>query len=281
MTELVAQDGWEARLRLAFAHDGERTVLSERVHLGPLRVQRPFYPEPGGVCHVYVLHPPGGIVGGDQLTLDVDVARGAHALLTTPAATKLYRSGGATAVQRQVLRVAGGAQLEWLPQETIVWSGVRAELHTRVELSAQASFIGWEMLCLGRPASDERFTSGQLVQRIELLREGKPLLLERGAYRGGDAVLDAAWGLRGQPVLGTFACVSSALREEHVLAAREACAPHATGALASLSLLDQLLVARYLGPSTEQARACFMSLWETLRPVALGCAANAPRIWAT
>ena len=192
----ISDSGWDAKLSLRFASRGDRTEIVERRHHGPLRIQRPFYPEPSGTCHVYVLHPPGGVVGGDQLALDVSVDAGAHALLTTPAATKLYRSAGARAGVRQTLRVARGARLEWLPHETIAFSAAHAELMTRVELAAGARFLGWEMLCLGRPASDERFDRGEVRQSIEIEIGGKPAYCERGSYAAGDEVLSAAWGLR-------------------------------------------------------------------------------------
>lgn len=295
---------WKARLSLGFVRVGERTVLAEREHLGPLRVQRPFYPEGERSCHVYVLHPPGGVVGGDRLELDARAGKGAQALLTTPAATKLYRSAGARARVRQTLRVEAGAALEWLPQETIAFSGALAELHTRVELRGDARFVGWEISCLGRPASGERFERGELAQRIELLRDDKLLYSERGRYLGGSPLLRAAWGLADQPVLGTLLCAGADLTA-HLPTLRaaldEVSASHAkheseraetraapppsrqgrVGPCASVSCMGELLVARYLGPSTEVARACFTRLWELARPLLLARAANAPRIWLT
>lgn len=290
--EAQESSSWRARLSLGFVRAGDRTVLSEREHIGPLRVQRPFYPEGEGSCHVYVLHPPGGVVGGDQLEIEARAAKGAHALLTTPAATKLYRSAGAHARLRQTLRVEPGAALEWLPQETIAFSGALAELQTRVELRGDARFVGWEISCLGRPAAGERFERGELAQRIELLRDDKLLYSERGRYVGGAPVLDAAWGLAGQPVLGTMLCAGVELTA-HLPALRAALAeqveaerlpkPREAGpsATAAVSCMGELLVARYLGPSTEAARACFARVWAIARPLLLACAATAPRIWLT
>jgi urease accessory protein len=277
----VLDSGWEATLALSFVRDAARTALHERRHSGPLRVQRPFYPEGGEVCHVYVLHPPGGLVGGDRLRIEVRVERGAHALLTTPAAGKLYRSQGERASQQQILRVAQGARLEWLPQETIAFEGARAELSTRVELSADAAFLGWEIVCLGRPAAGERFERGELGQSIEILRDERLVYIERGAYRAGDALLSAPWGLAGQPVVGTLVCAvpgASACVE----AARELAAQAQWGpGLAAVSGWDDVLVARYLGPSAEQARELFTALWRQLRPVLLAREASLPRIWRT
>jgi urease accessory protein len=227
-----------------------------------------------------VLHPPGGVVGGDQLVLDVAVDSGAHALLTTPAATKLYRSAGARASVQQTLRVAEGARLEWLPHETIAFSAAHAELATRVELAPGARFLGWEMLCLGRPAARERFDRGEVRQRIEIAVGGKLAYCERGSYAGGNAVLSAAWGLREQPVTATLVAAGVDM-SAHVDQLREAYGVVELPGLAALSCMGELCVARYLGPSTEQARGYFLRLWEALRPVVCAAPAMPPRIWAT
>ena len=97
---------WKAQLDLKFSKSGNRTILSHRKHYGPLQVQKPFYPELNGTCHVYILHPPGGMVGGDRLNIYVDVNSNAHALITTPAAGKFYRSAGPVARQEQIIKVA-------------------------------------------------------------------------------------------------------------------------------------------------------------------------------
>ena len=150
--------GWLASIRLGFSAPGEKTLLKERRHQGPLKVQRPFYPE-GPACHVYLLHPPGGVVGGDRLNIDVDVQSGAHALITTPGASKFYRSAGPLALQQQTLQVHGGI-LEWLPQENILFPGANIKLESRIQLDASARFIGWEVHCLGRPVIDETVRPG-------------------------------------------------------------------------------------------------------------------------
>ena len=273
-------EGWEAKLELRFAAGAARTELIGRRHVGPLRVQRPFYPESSGACHVYILHPPGGVVGGDKLALNVDVGARAHALLTTPAATKLYRSAGARSDVRQTLRVEGDACLEWLPQETIAFSGALAELTTRVELSAGARFLGWEVLCLGRPAAGEQFARGEIGQRIEVVRDGQLLYRERGKYRAGSPLLRAPWGLQGQPVVGTFVAAGGALAP-HLPQLRAALEVEPSVGLAAISCMGELTVARYLGGSTEDARASFARLWEVLRPLLCEHPAHAPRIWAT
>ena len=274
-----ADAGWVARLELGFRARDARTVLASRRHVGPLQVQRPFYPDGERACHVYILHPPGGVVGGDSLTIDAGVERGAHALLTTPAAGKLYRSDGANAQLTQELKVADGAWLEWLPQETIAFDGARVTSETRVTLTGTAGFIGWEILCLGRPAADEIYAHGEFMQRFEIWRDGAPLWWERNALAGGAPVLNAPWGLAGRSVVATLVAVG---RAPGVLPAlRELLnAEHDDGEF-SVSQLHDVLVCRYLGNSAEQARAGFTAAWRLLRPALWGVEAVPPRIWST
>lgn len=268
--------GWQARLELGFTDIGGSTRLTHRRHHGPLLVQRPFYPE-GPVCHVYLIHPPGGVVGGDRLELDLVCQPGAHAVVTTPAANKFYRSDGREARQRQRLTVAAGATLEWLPQEQIVFQGARVDALTRVDLGADARFIGWETTCLGRPASGEGFATGALRQRLELWRDGRPLLLDRLRLSGGGAELAQAWGLGGASVLGTLLAVGA--DDAAVARAREVLGDD-SGPVA-ITRVHDVLVARYLGHSAEQARLVFAALWAVLRPLLIGRDACEPRIWTT
>jgi len=271
--------GWVARLELGFRARGTQTILAQRRHVGPLQVQRPFYPDGERACHVYILHPPGGVVGGDSLSINAEIESGAHALLTTPAAGKLYRSAGASAQLSQELNVADGAWLEWLPQETIAFDGARAASATRVALTGTAGFIGWEILCLGRPAAGETYTYGEFVQRFEIWRDGAPLWWERNALAGGAPVLHAPWGLSGRSVVATLVAVG---RTPSALPAlRELLNAEQDDGEFSVSQLRDVLVCRYLGNSAEQARAGFIAAWRLLRPALWGIEASPPRIWAT
>jgi urease accessory protein len=268
--------GWQASIALGFAERSGRTVLVSRRHRGPLAVQRPFYPE-GPPCHVYLLHPPGGVVGGDRLDIAVEVADGAHALVTTPGAAKLYRSAGPRAWQTQALLVAAGGILEWLPQENILFPGANAALSTRVDLEPGARFIGWEIHSLGRPAIGERFTAGVADLSLEIRRARVPLMLDR--LRLNDGVgLDGPAGLRGFPVTGTL--LATGAGPQDLAAVRAQCAADSR-ALWGATLLGDLLVARCLAPGTEPARRLFVAIWGTLRPSLLGCPACPPRIWGT
>ncbi len=268
--------GWQAELELGFEAGATRTTLARRHHLGPLRVQRPFYPD-GPVCNVYIVHPPGGVVGGDRLDLRLQAGPGAQVLLTTPAAGKFYRSAGAEARQRIDIRLTAAA-LEWLPQETIYYPGALVRQRTVIRLDAESRYIGWDLGAYGLAARGERFDSGQLRQRLEVWRDDRPLLLDHLRLSGNGPAFEAAWGLVAKPVLGTFvACPATAA---DVAAAREACGS-LTDVILGLSLVDGLLVGRVLADQTDAAMRAFLRLWQALRPRMMQRAAVLPRIWAT
>jgi len=259
---------WTASLALGFQFRNGKTVLGSRRAEGPLAVQKALYPEGSEVCHAIVVHPPGGIAGGDELTLSVHAARGGAALLTTPGAGKWYRSAGPRAKQTLSFDVAGS--LEWLPRETIVFDGALAELDCEVRLATGARYTGWDIVCLGRSGSGERFTRGKLGLRASVFRDGKLLWLERGVLDGGGRILASPAGLAGRTVFGTFIATLEA--SDLLPACRN---------IAATTQLPGLLVARYLGDSTEEAFEKFSALWKLLRPAVMQREAVPPRIWST
>lgn len=267
--------GWKARLELGYEKRGNVTVLARNSHVGPLRVQSPLYPEEE-VCHTCILHPPGGVVAGDRLEVDLEAGTDAHALITTPGATKFYRSGGAAASQHQRLTVHGGV-LEWFPQDNIVFPGAVAEINTHVHLDTSARFIGWEVLCLGLPTRKEPFHDGSLVSRFSVYREKKPVFLERLDVTGPEDLIGPA-GLRGQPVMATFIASGA---DESILHDIRDLQRSDRSSLLGFTLIDDLLVGRYLGDSTFEARELFQKAWSRVRPRLIGRAACPPRIWST
>lgn len=277
-TQAVQENIWPARLELEFERRGERSVLAGRRHDGPLVVQKPHYPEGEGICHAIIVHPPGGIAGGDELELRADLGADSSALLTTPGATKWYRSAGAWARQRIIFNVAGAASLEWLPQETIVFDGARADARLDVELNGNGAFIGWEILCLGRTGSAERFSRGEWRSRTAIKRDGKPLWFERARLAGNDRALEAPAVMAGEPVVATMLAASDKLTPTLLAACRAIVPLRGQGAI---TLLPGLLVGRYLGGSSEAAKFYFTKLWQAIRPAVIGRTAVEPRIWRT
>ena len=266
---------WYAELELAYARFGESSRPVLRRHLGPLRVQKHLYAEGPEVCQHIIVHPPGGIAGGDRLAIRARVEDGAWAQLTSPGAAKWYRANG-PAYQTLELHVSPGATLEWLPQETIIFSAAQAELQTRIELHGDARLFYWDIVALGRPASGERFEQGHFQARLDIRRDGRPLWHERQRIAGGDGLLDSPIGLDGQPVFATL-LVTGEIDDELL----ERCRALAHPVRGDLSQLPGLLVARCLAGETLQARAWLIALWQLLRPALLGREALAPRIWNT
>ena len=272
---------WEAEIALGFTRLDSGTVLSERRHRGPLRVQKALYPEGRDVCQTILLHPPSGIAGGDRLHIAVNVGLEAHAQITTPGAGKWYRSGGEEAAQTLAFAVGADAILEWLPQETIVFDGARSRMETRVQLASNSRYFGWEILCLGRSASGERFANGFIDLRTRIERNGQPLWLERGRIEGNDPLLASRAGWAGASIGGTLlATLPPEIEIAPLLEACRAIAPQ-DDAEHAMTALPGLLVGRYLGHNSEAARNWFAALWETLRPPLLGRPALTPRIWNT
>ncbi len=272
-TEAEVKQGWKAELHLGFTRSGAKTLLAQRKHKGPLTVQRPFYPE-GGICHVYVLHPPGGIVGGDQLQINVHAAVGTEALITTPAAGKFYRCEHQLAHQTVSLKIDQGAVLEWLPQETIIYEGARLQSHVTLELATDARFIGWEILALGRPAADEGFEYGEALLNWRIFRNEKLMYLEK--MRLDAEAFTARWGLNGRSSFGTmFVCSASTANLQTVR--------DLIGDLSDrgVTLINDLLICRARDNSTEPVRKFFESVRAVLRSDIVQRENYVPRIWAT
>ena len=274
---------WQGSLSLDYRLSDERTRVHDR-HDGPLRVLKSLYPEDPRICHSVLVHPPGGIVGGDALTIAVALGPDAHALVTTAGATRFYRSTGAVASQATTIRAAAGARLEWLPLETIAYSGCIALNTIRFDLDAGAETIGWDLTALGLPTSDQPFVAGSFSQSIEF--PGR--WLDRGTVRGdAPALLDSPLGWAGRRVLATlwFAAgtpIAEARRDALLDAARTladgdalqrttgATSPHAS-----------VVVVRVLAPNVEPAMSLLVRVWSEWRRTAWQLEACLPRVWRT
>lgn len=266
---------WQASLQLHFEREGETTRLTRRAHSGPLRVQKPLYPEGPGICHAIMIHPPGGIVGGDQLAIDADAGAAAHAFLTSPGAAKWYRANGKVSQQRVALAGGAGSAIEWMPQETIFYNEAQVRMVHEVDLAPDARYIGCEILCFGRSASGERFTRGQIAQQTSIRRGGKLLWWEQGVLRGGSAAIDSVFGLGGATVCATLIGVGAPLTAA-LLAAIRAIDPQL-----AVTQIRTVFCARLLCADSEHAKRVMTRVWQTLRPHLLECAAPVPRIWHT
>ena len=280
-----ASSGWQGHLALNYRRDADRTVLHDR-HSGPLRILKSLYPEGPGTCHSVLVHPPAGIAGGDVLAIEAHLAPGCHALVTTPGATRFYRSLGEPALQSLTARVGDHARLEWLPLETLCYRRAIAENRMRFELAPSAEMIGWDVIALGLPASSEPFDEGRFTQQIEL----PGVWLERGTVDGGrDArLLQSPLGWAGRSVMATLWFASgSALGAERREALLDSARALASGdallraTAGATSAHDQVVVLRALAHRVEPAMSMLQAVWARWRGQAWGLDATAPRVWRT
>ncbi|MET1116589.1 MAG: urease accessory protein UreD [Comamonas sp.] len=273
---------WLAKLEMDYAVSHGRSVVHHR-HDGPLRVLRSLYPEGDAVCHNVLVHPPGGLVGGDTLDIRAQVAPGAHALVTTPGATRFYRADGAAAVQQTQLSLAAGARMEWLPLETIAYSGCEAHNRLQLQLAPGAEMMGWDITALGLPHAGLPFVSGSYSQQLAL----PGVWLEQGRIAADDAwLMDGPLGLDGQRCLASlfFVAGSPMARERRDAAlelTRALLDTHPLGPRCGVtSPQDQVLVLRAIAPMVEPVMQLWQQVWRLWRAHFWELPAVAPRIWA-
>lgn len=274
---------WHASLQLDYTLQDSRSVARHR-HDGPLRILQSLYPEGDAVCHNVLVHPPGGLVGGDTLDIALTVEAGAHGLVTTPGATRFYRSPGEPARQRLHARLAEGARLEWLPLEALAYNQCLAENQAVFELAPGAELMGWDITALGLPAADQPFAQGSFAQHIEV----PGVWLEQGRIDAGDArLMNGPLGLAGQRCLGLLFFVAGApiertRREAALDAARALIEAHPLRAQAgATSPHPRVLAVRVLAPLVEPALDLFKQLRAAWRQELWQLPATAPRVWST
>lgn len=271
-----------ARLSLKFAEFDGTTRLVSRDHYGPLLVQKPLYPEGRKVCHTVIIHPPGGVVGGDQLEISAHIGTSAHAQITTPGAAKWYKANGHVSHQKIRINVDKNASLEWVPQETIFYNHADVHIDHQVMLEEDAIYVGCEILCFGRTASGETFNQGQIKQRTSIQRNDKLIWLEQIRLQGESSTMDGSLALAGKTVCATLMLTGKMLPQSLIDLAREDAEKITNKAgQIGISQLKSIVVARYLGDSSEIARHIMLHVWGLFRPELLGRDAIVPRMWNT
>lgn len=272
----------QAKLSLKFGEVDATTRLVERDHFGPLLVQKPLYPEGRKVCHVVIIHPPGGVVGGDQLEISTQVGTSANAQITTPGATKWYKANGHTSQQKIRINVDKGGSLEWVPQETIFYNQANVEIDHQVTLEDDAVYVGCEILCFGRTASGETFDSGQIKQRTSIRRNNKMIWFEQIRLLGESSAMNSSLALSGKTVCASLILAGKVIPQPLIDLAREEAERITNGVgQVGISQLKSIVVARYLGNSSEVARRVMLCIWGLFRPEILGRAGIVPRMWNT
>lgn len=274
---------WHARLQLDYRLETARTVARHE-HDGPLRILQSLYPEGDAICHNVLVHPPGGLVGGDTLDISITAGGASHGLITTPGATRFYRSSGEPALQRTHITLAGQARLEWLPLEAICYSDCLAENHLTLALAPQAEFMGWDVTALGLPHAGQPFEQGSFLQNIEV----PGVWLERGHIRADDQrLMNGPLGLAGHRCLASLFFVAGnklerGRRDRALDLARQVIAAHALRHTTGATSPDgQVIVVRVLAPMVEPAMDLLRQIWAAWRPHFWHLPATSPRIWST
>lgn len=275
----LMKTGWQGFLSFSFVKEGEKTVIRDKKHFGPLVLQRPYYQELDRPS-VLVLHPPGGVVGGDSLELKVRFLPGAKGSVSTPAATKFYRSDGRLATQVQTLTLSQGVEAEWLPQETLFFNQSNVQNTLKIMLEdAHNKFIAWDLTGLGRPASSEGFEQGQLQQTLELWIDNQLFFLDRMQLTPQSPLLNSACGLSGQTLFATalFYQPDEAKQKNLLVALQAVDWPLSVG----VTQLGALVVLRVLATELDEIKQVLWMAWGLARPLILGCPVVKPRIWNT
>jgi urease accessory protein len=274
---------WHAKLDIDYQVESARTVARHQ-HSGPLRVLQSLYPEGDAICHNVLVHPPGGLVGGDTLDISVTASGSAHGLITTPGATRFYRSAGEPAVQQTRITLQDQARLEWLPLEAIAYNSCLAQNHLTLELAAQAELMGWDITAFGLPSAGLPFVNGKFLQHIEL----PGVWLERGHLDAADIrLMDGALGLAGQRCMASLVFVTGSPLDRHrreagLELARQFIAAHELHATAGATCPNpQVMVVRVLSPLVEPAMHLMRQVWVAWRAHFWQLPATAPRIWST
>jgi urease accessory protein len=273
---------WRADLQLTFSRQENRTALTKCLHRGPLTVQKALYPEGPEVCHAVIIHPPGGIAGGDQLSIDIELEERSRAVVTTPAATKWYKAANVPSRQEINIRVRPGSSLDWLPQENLFFNAARAETKFRLEIAPDATAIGWETFMLGRHASNESWKEGSLKFSTEICAPcGRLLWVDRTILKAGEQLLLAPQGLHGFKLFGLLWAVGPACTS---MLAEEVAGnlPFGDELRAGVTCLPNgVLLLRVLSQRIEPLRQLLIDSWFRLRPIVNNLAAQPLRLWAT
>lgn len=267
---------WDARLSIEYEKGQDRSRIKKIAHEGPLVLQKSFYPDGSGIVHNYILHPPGGLVGGDHLQVNVRVRDRAAVLLTTPAAGKVYRSPDQPSTFSVQAELDEGCELLWLPQENIVYEGAKHRSTLSWTVHPKAQLTAWDIQCLGRPGAGRIYDQGRLLTEMRLRTKDRLLFLERQGIDGGSAMLQSSWGLAGFVAFGSMllhwpdclfrAEISGDQSADHVEL--------------GITQRDGWLLARARASCPARIRERFLELLQELYRENRGCAFTVPRIWA-
>jgi urease accessory protein len=279
---IPGRDEWRAELALRFAHREGRTILVERRQKGPLTVQKALYPEGPDICHAVIIHPPGGIAGGDKLSMGIEVERNGRAVITTPAATKWYKAAGRSSRQEISICLRESSALDWLPQENLFFNAARAQSVFKLEVAPTASAIGWDMALFGRQAAGEKWNAGSIHSSMQVLRlDGTPLWIEQACLDEMDPLLESLQGMAGYKALGTLWAIGQGCTSTLSTELNSHLPFEPTLRAGATALPNGVLLLRCLAAEIEPLRQLMIDCWMRLRPLILGFAPHRLRLWAT
>jgi urease accessory protein len=271
---------WTGKLDLQYVHQEGTTKLSQAIAQAPLKIQRAFYPEGPELCHSVILHTAGGIVGGDRLVQTIELEANSQVLLTTAAASKVYRSEGERSQQIISLKLGENSYLEWFPQETVIFNEAIYQQDLRVELARNAVFCGWEITRLGRTARGEQFLAGDWRSRIEIWQAGRPLWIDRQGLQGSLEIINSPNGLNQKAIVATFIWLGQKAETEILTEARELGKFWVKeGEMGITQTQGEGLLCRYRGNSTTEVKHYFEVIWGLLRQTYRDRPAIRPRVW--
>jgi urease accessory protein len=272
---------WLAKLSLTYERTPIGTVLKKSLHEGPLRVQKALYPEGDDICHTIIIHPPAGIAGGDTLDITVSIGTKCHVVLSTPSATKWYKSFKNPAKQSIQFELGEDAKLDWLPQENLFFKGANSSLLTKLNLPSSASFIGWDAMMLGRHASGEEWSSGDIHMLNEVRRDGKLIWIENAHLNAQDVYSRSLPQLGSWPICCSLWALGSQCSNALVEQFSEMM-PWTDSLRAGITFMPQgILVMRVVSTDIEKARNLMVDIWSRLRPIVHGVNAQPLRLWAS
>jgi len=275
------QTVWQGSLDLVYVKRDNQTLMSHHLQQAPLKIQRSFYPEGKEVCHSVLLHTAGGMVGGDRLSVNVDLQSDTRVLITTANASKVYRSNGLTTQQTTVINIQTGAVLEWLPQPNIIFDGALYRQDYRVNLDPGANWLACDVTMFGRQAKGEKFISGHWRSHVEVWQNDQPLWIDRQYLAGGEKMLNSPLALGGNAVVANLVYLGQVISPAMVTDLRNLwqISPEDSAATVGITILPQGLLCRYRGQSTLEAKQWLIKVWHYLRLFYLERPSCIPGVW--
>ena len=266
----------DGAVRLALGQRDGRTRIETLYQRAPARVLFPDAPT-DQPAQAVLINPAGGIAGGDRIAIEIQAGPGTVATATTQAAEKVYRALDAPARLDTRIAVADGAWFEWLPQETILFDGARLDRRLAFDLAPAARLLAAETVLFGRAARGEQMRHGQLLDSWAVRRDGHLVWADRLRLTGDiRAQLDRPFGFAGAVGLTTLLHAgpeaASFLPRAREIAATEPAEGAAT-------LVNGILLIRFLDRDGARLRESAASAAMTLRHEIAGLSPTPPRVW--